>query len=69
LVACIVLIYQFLYFVTVATDEALFLLATSYYRVGKTKIVEVLFEKHGVRLTECKLLYAQACFDQGKYVK
>nr|CAB3229182.1 cell division cycle protein 27 homolog [Phallusia mammillata] len=56
-------------FAEVGSDDALYLLATAYYRIGKPKIVQVLLEKHGLRLPECKLLYAQACFDQSEYVK
>uniref|UniRef100_F6XWY9 Cell division cycle protein 27 homolog n=1 Tax=Ciona intestinalis TaxID=7719 RepID=F6XWY9_CIOIN len=53
----------------VASDEAMFLLATSYYRSGKPKVVQILLEKHGMRQPECKLLYAQACWDLENYAQ
>uniref|UniRef100_H2ZI35 Cell division cycle protein 27 homolog n=1 Tax=Ciona savignyi TaxID=51511 RepID=H2ZI35_CIOSA len=53
----------------VATDEAMFLLATSYYRYGKPKVAQRLLEKHGVRQPECKLLYAKACWDLEHYTQ
>ncbi|XP_076811435.1 cell division cycle protein 27 homolog isoform X2 [Clavelina lepadiformis] len=56
-------------FAEVGSDDALFLLATSYYRVRKPKIVQVLLEKHSFHQSECKLLYAQACWDLDEYAK
>ena len=57
---------MYLYLFSVHSDEALFLLATTYYRLGKPKIVEILFQKHGLHQPQSKLLYAQACWDLEK---
>ncbi|XP_039273316.1 cell division cycle protein 27 homolog [Styela clava] len=56
-------------FAEVASSDSLFLLATAYYRSGKPKITQMLLDKHGMTMPECKLLYAQCAWELEEYAK
>ncbi|XP_060073149.1 cell division cycle protein 27 homolog [Ylistrum balloti] len=48
------------------SDEALFLLATCYYRMGKSVQAYMLLQKRGCPTPQCKYLLARCCVDLNK---
>lgn len=56
-------------FAEVGSNDALFLLATAYFRAGKPRVSQMLLDKHGATAPECRLLYAQAAWDLQQYAK
>ncbi|XP_028393354.1 cell division cycle protein 27 homolog [Dendronephthya gigantea] len=50
-----------------ASDEALYLLATVYYRSGQAKRSYYLLQKRGYPTAECKFLFAKCCMDLNKH--
>ncbi|XP_064121754.1 cell division cycle protein 27 homolog [Macrobrachium nipponense] len=53
-------------FAEVGSDEALFLVATSYYRSGKPGRAYSVLHTHGTRTAQLRLLMARCCFDLGR---
>lgn len=53
-------------FAEVGSDEALFLLATVYYRSGQAKRTYHLLQKKGNPTAQCKFLFAKCCVDLNK---
>ncbi|XP_035661113.1 cell division cycle protein 27 homolog [Branchiostoma floridae] len=53
----------------VGSDEALFLLATCYYRSGKPYRTYMLLQSRGCPTPQCKFLYAKCCIDLEKYAE
>jgi hypothetical protein len=62
--------HHFVLFVlfSVCSDEALFMLATCYYRSGKPVRASSLLESKGCSTPQCKYLMARCCLDTNKYV-
>ena len=52
----------------VGSDDALFLLATCYYRSGKPIKAYTLLKNKGANSTQCRYLQAQCCSEINKYV-
>lgn len=51
----------------VCSDDALYLLATCYYRAGETFSAYSVLHKKGSRTAQCKFLLARCCVDLKKY--
>lgn len=51
---------------SVSNNEALYLLATCYYRSGHTMQAYGLLQKQGCPTPQCKYLMARCCMDIGK---
>lgn len=54
------------FFAEVGSDEALYLLATTYYRSGQAKRAYYLLQKRGCPTAQCKYLFAKCCVDLNK---
>ena len=54
---------HYICFFPVGSDEALFLLATCYYRAGKATKAYRLLEAKGCPSAQCKFLMARCCCD------
>jgi len=55
-------------YVAVSSDEALFLLATCYYRSGQPESAYRLLSTKSCPTAQCRYLLAQCCVDLNKYV-
>jgi len=60
--------HEFTFYISVSNDETMFLLATCYYRAGKSKQTYTLLKKRGYNSPDLKFLFARCCIDIGEYV-
>ncbi|XP_054717235.1 cell division cycle protein 27 homolog [Uloborus diversus] len=54
-------------FAEVDSDDTLHLLATCYYRAGRTAAAYSLLKRKGCRSPQCRFLFAKCCFDLKKF--
>lgn len=54
-------------FAEVDSDDALYLLATCYYRAGRTGAAYSVLKSKGCRSSQCRFLYARCCVDLKKF--
>ncbi|GIY69720.1 cell division cycle protein 27 homolog [Caerostris darwini] len=57
------------FFAEVSSDEALYLLATCYYRAGRIGAAYSVLKRKGCRSPQCQFLYARCCVDLKKFTE